>query len=74
MALLILGKAFEELEPLLPALMRTDARVCLIDNNGLGTGSCEAVASLVCFDVVQAYDREVMRVEERLRRGYSEGS
>ena len=69
MALLILGKPFEQFKPLLPALMRTDARMCLIDNNGLGTGSCKAVAPLVCLDVVQAHDREGMRVEERLRRG-----
>ena len=69
MALLILGEELEQFKPLLPALMRTDARVCLVDNNGLGTGSCEAVAPLVCFDVVQAHDREGMGVEECLRRG-----
>ena len=67
LALGIGGKALEQLEPLLAALMRSDAGVRLVDHDQRRARAREAVAAPLGLDVVEADDGVGMGVEQRLR-------
>ena len=69
MTLGIGGKALEQLEPLLPTLMRPDAGVRLVDHDQGRARSRKAVAPPLGLDVVEADDCVGMGVEQGLRGG-----
>ena len=62
-----LGKAFEQLESLLPTLMCADAGVRLVDHDQGRARARKTFATALGLDVVEAHDRERIGVEQRLR-------
>ena len=62
--LTVVGKALEQAEPLLAAALGTDTSMCFIDDNRCRADPCELVATAVGLDVVEADDREGMRLEQ----------
>jgi hypothetical protein len=68
MALTIFGQALEQLESLLPVLMSTDAGMCFVDDHELRAGSGEALAALLCLNIIEADNRVGICIEQGLRR------
>ena len=64
-----LGEPLEQLEPLLPALVRADAGMRLVDDDQRRAGARKAVAAPLGLDVVEADHGVGMGVEQRLRGG-----
>jgi hypothetical protein len=67
MTILVLGESSQKLEALLLPLVRSDASMRFIDNDGSGARASEAIAALISFDVVKADNREGVRLKDGLR-------
>jgi hypothetical protein len=65
-AIRIPRQTLQETEALLPTLVRSDARVGLIDDDEIRAGAREAFAAFFCLDVVEADDREWISLEQGL--------
>ena len=63
MPLAIVRKPFQQLETLLPVLMRADAGVSFVDDDQSRAGPREAFAAPISLDVVEADDGVGIRVE-----------
>src|SRR5271170_2459498 len=68
MTLPVLGQPLQQFEALLPALMRANAGMGLVDHDESWTGPRERVAAPVDLDVVEADNGVGVRVEQRLGR------